>query len=55
MSRVWECIGLFDQPDRFERDLGPAGRTPHPTRYASVGALADGSALAAPPCSAARW
>lgn len=31
-SRAWECVGLFDQLDRFERDLGPAGRTPRSTR-----------------------
>jgi len=30
-SRAWECVGLFDQLDRFERELGPADRTPHPT------------------------
>lgn len=31
-SRAWECVGLFDLLDGFERDLGPAGRTPRPTR-----------------------
>jgi Fic family protein len=31
-NRVWECVGLFDQLDRFERELGPPGRTPRPTR-----------------------
>lgn len=31
-NRAWECIGLFNLLDRFERDLGQAGRTPHPTR-----------------------
>jgi Fic family protein len=31
-NRAWECVGLFDLLDRFERELGPAGRTPHPTR-----------------------
>jgi Fic family protein len=31
-SRAWECVGLFDQLDRFERELGPADRTPQPTR-----------------------
>jgi hypothetical protein len=31
-NRAWECVGLFDQLDRFERELGPAGRTPRPTR-----------------------
>lgn len=31
-NRAWECVGLFDLLDRFERDLGPAGRTPRPTR-----------------------
>lgn len=30
-SRAWECVGLFDQLDRFERELGPVDRTPHPT------------------------
>lgn len=30
-NRAWETIGLFDLLDRFERDLGPAGRTPRPT------------------------
>lgn len=30
-NRAWETIGLFDLLDRFERDLGPAGRTSHPT------------------------
>jgi hypothetical protein len=23
-SRAWECVGLFDQLDRFERELGSA-------------------------------
>jgi Fic family protein len=31
-NRAWECVGLFDRLDRFERELGPAGRTPRPTR-----------------------
>jgi Fic family protein len=31
-SRAWECVGLFDQLDRFERELGPADRTPRPSR-----------------------
>jgi Fic family protein len=31
-NRAWETVGLFDLLDRFERDLGPADRTPHPTR-----------------------
>jgi len=31
-NRAWECLGLFDQLDRFERDLGPRGLTPRPTR-----------------------
>jgi Fic family protein len=31
-NRTWECVGLFDQLDRFERELGPAGRAPRPTR-----------------------
>lgn len=30
--RAWECVGLFDLLDRFERSLGPSGRTPRPTR-----------------------
>ena len=30
-NRAWECVGLFDQLDRFERELGPAERTPRPT------------------------
>jgi hypothetical protein len=31
-DRAWESIGLFDLLYRFERDLGPSGRTPKPTR-----------------------
>jgi Fic family protein len=31
-NRAWECVGLFDLLDRFERDLGPADRSPQPTR-----------------------
>ena len=31
-ARAWECVGLFDLLDRFERELGPADRTPHPSR-----------------------
>jgi Fic family protein len=31
-NRAWECVGLFDQLDRFERELGPADRTPRRTR-----------------------
>jgi Fic family protein len=31
-NRAWECVGLIDLLDRFERDLGPVDRTPHPTR-----------------------
>lgn len=31
-NRAWECVGLFDLLDRFERSLGPAERTPRPTR-----------------------
>lgn len=31
-NRAWECIGLFDLLDRFERELGPSARTPRPTR-----------------------
>ncbi|MCL4288643.1 MAG: hypothetical protein KJ051_00045 [Thermoleophilia bacterium] len=30
-NRAWECVGLFDLLDRFERELGPATRTPQPT------------------------
>ncbi len=30
-NRAWETVGLFDLLDRFERELGPTGRTPHPT------------------------
>lgn len=31
-NRTWECVGLFDLPDRFERELGPSARTPRRTR-----------------------
>lgn len=31
-NRSWECVGLFDLLDRFERELGSAARTPRPTR-----------------------
>ena len=31
-NRAWESVGLFDLLDRFERELGPAARTPRPTR-----------------------
>lgn len=31
-NRAWECVGLFDLLDQFERDLGPVERTPRPTR-----------------------
>ncbi len=31
-NRAWECVGLFDLLDRFERELGPAARVPRPTR-----------------------
>ena len=31
-NRAWECVGLFDLLDRFERELRPAERTPHGTR-----------------------
>jgi Fic family protein len=31
-NRVWETAGLFDLLDRFERDLGPAERSPRPTQ-----------------------
>jgi Fic family protein len=30
-SRAWECVGLFDRLDRFEREMGPASRAPRPT------------------------
>jgi Fic family protein len=30
-NRAWECVGLFDLLDRFERNLGPASRTPRST------------------------
>ncbi len=29
-NRAWECVGLFDLLDRFERELGPSTRTPAP-------------------------
>jgi Fic family protein len=31
-NRAWECVGLFELLDRFERELGAAERTPRPTR-----------------------
>ena len=31
-KRAWECVGLFNQLDRFERAMGPPDRTPRPTR-----------------------
>jgi hypothetical protein len=31
-NRAWECTGLFDLLDRFERELGSAARAPRPTR-----------------------
>jgi Fic/DOC family N-terminal len=31
-NRAWECVGLFDLLDRFERDLGPPGKAPRPSR-----------------------
>ncbi len=31
-NRAWECVGLFDLLDRFERELGPADRTPRSSR-----------------------
>jgi Fic family protein len=31
-NRAWECVGLFELLDRFERELGPADRTPRQTR-----------------------
>jgi len=30
-NRAWECVGLFDLLDRFEREFGPAARAPRPT------------------------
>ena len=30
-NRVWECVGLFDLLDRFERELGAPARSPRPT------------------------
>jgi Fic family protein len=30
-NRAWETVGLFDLLDRFERELGPGSRAPHPT------------------------
>jgi Fic family protein len=30
-NRAWECVGLFDLLDSFEREFGPAGRVPRPT------------------------
>jgi Fic family protein len=30
-NRAWECVGLFDLLDRFERELGPRPRSPRPT------------------------
>lgn len=30
--RAWECVGLFELLDRFERSLGPPERTPRSTR-----------------------
>src|SRR5438128_1997950 len=32
-NRAWECVGLFDLLDRFERELGPRKRTPHETQW----------------------
>jgi Fic family protein len=31
-NRAWECVGLFDLLDTFERELGPVSRTPRATR-----------------------
>ena len=31
-NRAWECVGLFELLDRFERDLGSSARTPRGTR-----------------------
>lgn len=31
-NRAWESVGLFDLLDNLEREVGPALRTPHPTR-----------------------
>jgi Fic family protein len=37
-NRAWECVGLFDLLDRFERQLGPAARTPRrPARPVWIG------------------
>jgi hypothetical protein len=30
-NRAWECVGLFDLLDRFEREFGSIGRVPQPT------------------------
>ncbi len=35
-NRAWECVGLFDLLDGFERELGPAASTPRATRAADV-------------------
>jgi Fic family protein len=31
-NRAWECVGLFDLLDSFERQFGPVSRVPRPTR-----------------------
>lgn len=31
-NRAWECVGLFELLDRFERELGSPARTPRGTR-----------------------
>jgi len=31
-NRVWECVGLFDLIDTFERSMSPGGHGPRPTR-----------------------
>jgi Fic family protein len=31
-NRAWECVGLFDLLDQFERELGSTERSPRPTR-----------------------
>ncbi|MBA3366871.1 MAG: Fic family protein [Actinobacteria bacterium] len=31
-NRLWECVGLFDLLDSFERELAPAGRAPRRTK-----------------------
>lgn len=40
-NRVWECVGLFDLLDRFERELGPPERNPGPEPVAADPPVAD--------------